>query len=63
MESIMLDLRTDRGVALADCDASAMREFVADGLAAIDDGRARLTDRGFLLLNDVVLRLIARTPC
>jgi oxygen-independent coproporphyrinogen-3 oxidase len=63
MESIMLGLRTDRGVALADCDGSAMREFVAEGLAAIDAGRARLTDRGYLVLNDVVLRLLARTPC
>jgi oxygen-independent coproporphyrinogen-3 oxidase len=63
MESIMLDLRTDRGVALADCDGSAIREFVADGLAVVDGGRARLTDRGYLLLNDVVLRLVVRMPC
>lgn len=63
MESIMLDLRTDRGVALEDCDGSAIGEFVVEGLATIDAGRARLTDRGYLVLNDIVLRLIAATPC
>ena len=63
MEATMLGLRTDRGVALADCDGSALREFVAEGLATVDGGRARLTDRGYLVLNDVVLRLIAGTLC
>jgi putative oxygen-independent coproporphyrinogen III oxidase len=63
MEAVMLGLRTDRGVALADCDGAVLREFIAEGLATVDEGRARLTDRGYLVLNDVVLRLTARTLC
>jgi oxygen-independent coproporphyrinogen-3 oxidase len=63
MEAAMLDLRTDRGVALEDCDGTALREFVAGGLATVDAGRARLTDRGYLVLNDIVLRLTAPTTC
>jgi oxygen-independent coproporphyrinogen-3 oxidase len=63
IESIMLALRTDRGLALASCDAGTVDELVAGGFARIVDGRVRLSDAGYLVLNDVVLKLSARSPC
>lgn len=63
LETMMLELRTDRGVALDACDAHTVDDLASEGLAIVDEGRLRLTDRGSLVLNDVVLRLLATTPC
>jgi oxygen-independent coproporphyrinogen-3 oxidase len=63
LESLMLALRTDRGFDRESCDAHALDELAGEGLAFVDAGRVRLTDRGYLVLNDVVLRLHATTPC
>jgi len=59
MEDAMLGLRTDRGIALADCgaDPARVRELAEDGLITIEQGRVRATDRGYLVLNDLMLRL------
>lgn len=63
LESLMLALRTDRGVDGAAYDAHAVDELASEGLAVVETGRVRLTDRGYLVLNDVVLRLHATMPC
>ncbi len=63
LEAIMLALRTDRGIARDVCDTNAVTELVDEGLARVDEERVRLTDRGYLVLNDVVLRLIEHMPC
>ena len=67
-ESIMLGMRTARGVGLSDykrdygCDSyERLREKIVSlegtGLLFVSDERVRLTDRGFLLSDDVVTRL------
>ncbi|HEX5132141.1 MAG TPA: coproporphyrinogen-III oxidase family protein [Candidatus Krumholzibacteria bacterium] len=56
-ERVMLALRTDRGAPAEWFAPARVRGFVADGLVVNEAGRVRLTDRGFLLLNDLVLRL------
>jgi oxygen-independent coproporphyrinogen-3 oxidase len=63
VEALMLGLRTDRGVPVASVDADAATGLAAEGLASVDAGRLRLTDRGYLMLDAVVLRLHAATPC
>jgi oxygen-independent coproporphyrinogen-3 oxidase len=63
LEEMMLALRTDRGIARTACDPRTADELVVEGLATVDAGRIRLTDHGYLVLNDVVLRLLAATPC
>lgn len=63
LESAMLGLRTDRGIAREACEPNAVEAMVEAGLATVESGRIRLTDRGYLLLNDVVLKLLATTPC
>ncbi len=63
LESAMLALRTDRGLLRSRCDARAVGELVADGLATADTDRVRLTDRGYLILNDAVLKLLATMSC
>jgi oxygen-independent coproporphyrinogen-3 oxidase len=65
IESIMLALRTDRGAPRAWFPGadSTLGAFVRDGLARMDDDRVRLTDRGYLVLNDVVLRLTGTPTC
>ncbi len=63
LESTMLALRTDRGLAREACETRAVEGLVDEGLAIVETGRVRLTDRGYLVLNDVVLRLIEQTPC
>ena len=59
LEGLMLALRTSRGLALVDakCQPVILNQLTDDGLAAIDGGRLRLTDRGYLLLNEIVLRI------
>jgi putative oxygen-independent coproporphyrinogen III oxidase len=61
IERAMLALRTDRGMALDDLAPRAVDELVGEHLAIVDGGRLRLTDRGFLVLNDIVLRLVPGT--
>ncbi|MDH3198355.1 MAG: coproporphyrinogen III oxidase family protein, partial [Candidatus Krumholzibacteria bacterium] len=58
LEEAMLALRTARGMTLASTDGEVARECARMGLARIEDGSVRLTDRGFLLLDAVVLRLV-----
>jgi oxygen-independent coproporphyrinogen-3 oxidase len=63
MEALMLGLRTDRGAAADALDAGTVRGLTAEGLAVLDAGRVRLTDRGYLVLDSIVLRLHSTTPC
>lgn len=69
LERAMLALRTGEGMPLswARCRPETIDAFVAEGLARREDGRLVLTDRGFLVTNDVVLRVCAATathgPC
>jgi oxygen-independent coproporphyrinogen-3 oxidase len=65
MERLMLALRTDRGAPREWLvrDADAIDEFVRDGLLVLDNGRIRATDRGYLVLNELVLRLSEEAPC
>jgi oxygen-independent coproporphyrinogen-3 oxidase len=62
VERAMLALRTDRGWPRAECacDDATLEAFAAEGLVSVVAGRVRATDRGYLLLNDLVLRLTAR---
>ncbi|MEE9284904.1 MAG: radical SAM family heme chaperone HemW [Dehalococcoidia bacterium] len=71
-ESIILGLRLDEGVGLAELEApagrgdaalrgrflEALHEFVGLGLVSCDEGRFRLTRRGRLLSNEVFVRLL-----
>jgi oxygen-independent coproporphyrinogen-3 oxidase len=65
IERAMLALRTDRGAPRAwlAADEAALGSFIGEGLAWLDEGRVRLTDRGYLVLNDVVLRLTGTPTC
>ena len=63
LEAAMLALRTNQGIARDQCDATVLEEFVGEGLATVHDDRVRLTDRGYLVLNDIVLKLLSVTPC
>ena len=64
IERIMLALRTDRGLALESVSGAAVVEqFCRDGLLAADGGRIRATDRGYLVLNELVLRLSEAASC
>ncbi|WP_218967942.1 hypothetical protein, partial [Klebsiella pneumoniae] len=61
LERVMLALRLRTGLPLSDLDSPgtvAAREVVADGLASIRDDRLILTDRGRLLADGVVLKLL-----
>lgn len=64
VERLMLGLRTDDGleVETLHCPRGAIDAMLMDGLAAVDGGRLRLTDRGFLVLNEIVLKLLAGRP-
>jgi oxygen-independent coproporphyrinogen-3 oxidase len=59
LERAMLALRTDEGMPLswARCGGDAAADLVDSGLARIDSGRLFLTDRGYLVMNDIVLRV------
>lgn len=57
LESMILGLRTDVGVPVTGCREDAVASVIAEGLADIIDDRLRLTDRGFLLTNEILLRL------
>jgi coproporphyrinogen III oxidase-like Fe-S oxidoreductase len=63
LEAAMLALRTKQGIARASCDATVLAEMLEEGLALAEGNQVRLTDRGYLVLNDVVLRLLSGTPC
>lgn len=61
LERIMLALRLRTGLPAADLDATgtaAAEHVVADGLATMSEGRLVLTDRGRLLADGVVRRLL-----
>ncbi|MDH3217026.1 MAG: radical SAM family heme chaperone HemW [Candidatus Krumholzibacteria bacterium] len=59
LEALMLALRTDRGLPVDHLESarSEIEALVAGSLARIVDDRLLLTDRGFLVMNDIVLRL------
>jgi oxygen-independent coproporphyrinogen-3 oxidase len=61
IEQMMLALRTARGMPLewARCRDDVIRDIITEGLARIESGRLMLTDRGYLVMNDVLLRLRA----
>ncbi len=57
IERLMLALRTDRGAPQESCSTAAAATLAAEGLVELRDGRVFATDRGYLVLNDLVLRL------
>ena len=59
-ERLMLGLRTSRGLALESlhCPEGVLNGIFGEGLATVSGNRIRLTDRGYLVLNEVVLRLL-----
>jgi hypothetical protein len=59
----MLALRTAPGMPLSWMagGAGVATDLERDGLARIESGRLLLTDRGFLMVNDIVLRVVGRT--
>jgi hypothetical protein len=60
IERVMLALRTDRGAPAQWLDPARTGDFEREGLVEVRDGRVRATDRGFLVLNDLVLHLSGR---
>jgi oxygen-independent coproporphyrinogen-3 oxidase len=60
-ERVMLGLRTAEGLAAESlrCPDGVLDAILAEGLAVVAGGRFRLTDRGFLVLNEVALRVLA----
>ena len=65
IERLMLALRTDRGLAMENLSrgAAVVEQFCREGLLAADGGRIRATDRGYLVLNELVLRLSEGASC
>lgn len=59
LERRMLALRTSDGLSLEEvsCGTEVLDDIVADGLARVTDGRIVLTRRGFLVLNDILIRV------
>jgi len=59
LERLMLGLRTSRGVPLEalHCPGDEINVMLEQDLARVERGRLRLTDRGYLMLNEIVLRL------
>jgi len=65
IERLMLALRTDRGAPrgwLTDSE-SVIEDLRRDGLVIADGDCIRATDRGYLVLNDLVLRLSESASC
>jgi oxygen-independent coproporphyrinogen-3 oxidase len=58
-ERLMLSLRTDKGIALEglSCPEATINGILEEGFAEVSGGRLRLTDHGFLLLNEIALRI------
>lgn len=65
LERVMLALRTDRGAPREwlTHDGSVIERFRREGLIVEDEGRIRATDPGYLVLNELVLRLSEEAPC
>jgi oxygen-independent coproporphyrinogen-3 oxidase len=65
LERAMLALRTERGAPRSwlTQDDGVIDELQREGLVAVGDGRVRATDRGYLVLNDLVIRLSEKAPC
>ena len=61
VERATLALRTDRGPPRSECTGgdAVLDAFAAEELVVEARGRVFATDRGYLLLNDLVLRLTA----
>jgi oxygen-independent coproporphyrinogen-3 oxidase len=59
IERCMLSLRTSDGLPMEqlECPKSVIDDLLESDLAAVVDDRLVLTDRGFLVLNEIVLRL------
>jgi len=66
-ESIFLGLRTSDGIdrVLLNTGEEVLQYLVQDGLVCINDQQIRLTDKGMLLSNEVILRLTdnLQRPC
>jgi oxygen-independent coproporphyrinogen-3 oxidase len=59
LENVMLALRTDRGMPVEWIASSSpiVEELVEQGLATSSGGRLILSDKGFLLLDEIVVRI------
>lgn len=60
-ERIMLSLRTTRGLAAESLNSVArgfLTSLIPHGLAALEDGRYRLTPRGFLVSNSIIVQVL-----
>jgi oxygen-independent coproporphyrinogen-3 oxidase len=62
LENVMLALRTSSGIPLdqLECGSPQVDPIVSDGLARVVNDRLILTDRGYLVLNEIVHRLSVR---
>ncbi|MCX8027100.1 MAG: radical SAM family heme chaperone HemW [Thermodesulfovibrionales bacterium] len=58
-ENIFLSLRTTEGmdVSSLNCGDEVLKELVHEDLITVDDGRVRLTRKGMLVSNEVILRV------
>ncbi len=65
IEKTMLALRTNRGAerSALTSDQSVIDGFVNEGLITLDRDRVFATDAGYLVLNELVLRLSEKAPC
>jgi oxygen-independent coproporphyrinogen-3 oxidase len=65
VEKTMLALRTDRGAPRSALtpDEAVIESFRRDGLITVDADTVRATDRGYLVLNELVIHLSDRAPC
>lgn len=65
IERTMLALRTNRGAPRSTLtpDQAVIDGFVRDGLITVDRDRVFATDTGYLVLNELVLRLGEKAPC
>jgi len=59
LERLMLGLRTANGIPRTSCRCteSVLEELAAADLVELEGERVRLTDEGYLVLNDIVLRI------